>query len=123
MTYLVKSSSHLLKEMKKAVENNGAFYTDFCSGNIEIDTVSWKSDNLVCFLPEYWKNLRRELDVLGLQVRREIFARGLKYKVNDPENLLTKEMLTDHSLELKNYICFRDEYKRRLQLLAQVVKI
>ena len=112
LTFLVKSSSHLLREMKKAVENNGAFYTDFCSGNIRDNTVSWNSDNLVCFLPEYWphQSARTPSDLL-------------KYEVQSPDNLLTKQMLADHSLKLKNYICLRDQYKNRLQILTQVVKI
>ena len=115
ITYLVKSSSHLLKEMKKAVENNGAFYTDFCSGNIRSDTISWRSDNLVCFLPEYWPK-----KMLAYGRVRELV--NLKPEA-EPDNLLTKEMLNDHSLGLKDYKCFKDSHKKRLQLLTKVVKI
>ena len=106
LTYLVQSSSHLLSEMKKATEGNGLFVGDFVSGNLTGDTMSWKTDNLVCFLPEYYIHTSE---------------RSLKYKVSDIDHLLTKQMLDDSLLKLVDHASFQD-LKGRHYIIGKVMK-
>lgn len=106
LTYLVQSSSHLIEQIKKTVDNNRLFIGDFVSGNIVNNTMCWRdSDNLVCFLPEYYTHTS------------EIF----KFRVSNGDHLLNKKMINDSSLELTDCISFEDP-KGRHYLISKVVK-
>ncbi len=102
LTYLVQSSYHLLREMKKTAESNKTFISDFVSGNIQDGVMSWKSDNLVCYLPEYYS-----------------MPTNLEYSVTDKDHLLTKEMLNDNFLEINSHEHFIDP-KNRHYIIGKV---
>ena len=94
LNYLIPSVTHMLKETKKVVDSNGAYITDFCSGNVSsstVTTLSWNegSSNLITFLPEYWH--LEDSD-------------GSKFKpVAEEDNLLTKQKIDDQNLAIHNF--------------------
>ena len=115
LNYLVQSAQHLLTETKKVVENNGAYITDFCSGNINeasslmAQTFGWNrgSSNLVAHLPNYW--------VTGGLDEKD--CSHMTPLVKDDDHLITEEKLKEHSLSFKNYHSFLCA-KKRLNLIG-----
>jgi len=101
LTYLVQSSSHLIKQIRKTVQSNKVFVSDFVSGNIKDNTMSWKTNNLVCYLPSFYNQV------------------GLKYSVTDPDHLLTKQMFDDHKIKITDYVSFKDP-KGRYYIISKV---
>lgn len=110
LTYLIQSSSHLIKQLKKTVDNNKIVLCDFVSGNVrkgehmKHGVVRWNTDNLVCYLPEYYIHAKP----------------SLTYEVSSKEHLLDKNMLNDAGLELCNYTSFQCP-KGRHYVIARVV--
>jgi hypothetical protein len=117
LNILIKSSTHLLEQLRKTVENNKLVITDFISGNATITanaiTLSWKKlDNLIAFFPEYYTDYY----ALHPWARDKAFH----YKVRDDEQLVTKEKLAAHSLTLEGVHSFVDSIKKRHYILAMV---
>ena len=114
---LIKSSTHLLEQLRKTVENNKLVITDFISGNATVCsehiTFSWpKLNNLIAFFPEDWADYyANHTGTVG-----KTFA----YKVRDDEQLITKEKLAAHSLTLEGPHFFVDPIKDRHYILAVV---
>lgn len=95
LNYLVNSVSHLLEETKKAINNNGIYVTDFCSGNVERSfmnqTIGWKgkNQNLVAYLPRHW-DTENDLSYLNPIAPSE-------------DNILTENKLKDFGLAINHY--------------------
>lgn len=106
LTYLIQSSSHLIKQLKKTVERNGRVFCDFVSGNISNGIMSWNSNNLICFLPEYYDHTDQKLD----------------YKVTDSDHLLDLSTLESLGLIIKNHTSFQGP-KGRHYVIGEVSKI
>lgn len=104
LTYLVQSSSHLVKQLKQATKDNGIVLCDFVTGNIDKQGVmSWSSDNLICHLPEYYTHE----------------SQNTTYRVTSKEHLLDKAILASSGLELKNHTSFKGP-KGRHYIIAKV---
>ena len=106
LTYLIQSSSHLLQELKKTVDNNKLVLCDFVSGNISEGVMSWDSDNLICYMPEYYIHANP----------------NLTYKVSDRDHLLDKEMLHGAGLEISDHMSFKGP-KGRHYVIGRVVNL
>lgn len=109
LTFLVQSSRHLLEQIKKTVEKNKVFISDFVTGNIVNGVIGWKSNNLVCYLPKYYSHLS------------EKEKNSLSYKVTHKDHLLDQQALDDHSLSFREFIAFRGP-KKRHYIITKVAK-
>ena len=107
LTYLVQSSSHLLRELKKTANNNKLVICDFVSGNVIENIIKWNNpNNLICHLPEYY--LHKKVD--------------LGYSVTSDDHLLNKKMLNEAGLEIEDYTSFKGP-KGRHYVIGRVVDL
>jgi hypothetical protein len=110
LAYLVQSSFGLVRNLKKAVENNKKVMFDFNTGNISANTgtpfQSWKkgSTNLIPHFPD-------------------VFPFKLNYIVSDEDHLFSSGMLNRYQVGFQDPRVIRDPIKGRIYILTEFIKL